>query len=400
MCSESSDFGVLVPVEFVHTVCTGSHNLASAIADSSGTVTTQTHHHTVQGTTATMAYNDANSNDGPIIVMPMPPYRCIHCLQPCHSLYRTIGSSGGAAAADIKLSQCASCGENVDPYCEREWLLVVLDLVLLRQAAYRHVLCNRFVAQWMEEEDKAMLIIKETASGAEKEQASRRANNSLMGYYNNYLYFILAGSSILRAHIGMISTQDRVDADHTVEAASSFVKLAAVSLAGNGVQIIVTAACLRMMLVLFTTVAPKTAATAACDFTICDDIFSSTVALALLLPAMAGHVATASVHLWENSEAVRLLGSVLVLLHQWVALTTATEAKILDQQQQQQGQQSSTRTVAIVKTAIAFAAALLGRAAVMAIFWRVFTTTTSMPCPGLRWNITAVFGTDGYVCFA
>jgi hypothetical protein len=50
------------------------------------------------------------------------------------------GSSGGG---DIQLATCARCGEAVDPYCEREGLLVVLDAVLLRPEAYRHALLNR-----------------------------------------------------------------------------------------------------------------------------------------------------------------------------------------------------------------------------------------------------------------
>jgi hypothetical protein len=70
-------------------------------------------------------------------------YRCIQCLEPAASLYRTY-----TRESTIKLSQCESavCGNgtnNVDPYCEREWLLVVIDIVLLRDQAYRHVIFNR-----------------------------------------------------------------------------------------------------------------------------------------------------------------------------------------------------------------------------------------------------------------
>lgn len=63
-------------------------------------------------------------------------HRCIYCLTPAESLYKKYGTS-------IKLTQCRQCHRDVDPYTEREWLLVSLDCILLRQAAYRHVLYNR-----------------------------------------------------------------------------------------------------------------------------------------------------------------------------------------------------------------------------------------------------------------
>ena len=44
--------------------------------------------------------------------------------------------------ASIKLTVCRNCQNNVDPYVERDYLLVVLDCILLRIPAYRHVLYN------------------------------------------------------------------------------------------------------------------------------------------------------------------------------------------------------------------------------------------------------------------
>jgi Arv1-like family len=85
-------------------------------------------------------------------------YRCVYCLSPATALwYRSGegGSSSGVAVpvvttssssstSNIKLKPCAACHQNVDPYIEREWLLVVLDLILLRLPAYRHVMANYF----------------------------------------------------------------------------------------------------------------------------------------------------------------------------------------------------------------------------------------------------------------
>jgi len=62
-------------------------------------------------------------------------YHCVHCMTPSESTYRTFGR-------EIKLTNCAGCGQNVDPYVERDGLLVAMDCILLRDEAYRHVLCN------------------------------------------------------------------------------------------------------------------------------------------------------------------------------------------------------------------------------------------------------------------
>eukprot|EP00980_Cylindrotheca_fusiformis_P017405 scaffold5398_cov120-Cylindrotheca_fusiformis.AAC.7 len=66
------------------------------------------------------------------------PYKCVHCGMPCESLYYQLGAS----LSSIKALQCSKCGESVDPYIEREWLLVVIDCILMRVEAYRHVLFN------------------------------------------------------------------------------------------------------------------------------------------------------------------------------------------------------------------------------------------------------------------
>lgn len=67
---------------------------------------------------------------------------CVYCETPCSSLYRQYTSS----PSSIKLTACKNCGHDVDPYIEREWLLVALDCILLRLPAYRHVLFHRLRA--------------------------------------------------------------------------------------------------------------------------------------------------------------------------------------------------------------------------------------------------------------
>jgi uncharacterized membrane protein YjjB (DUF3815 family) len=69
-------------------------------------------------------------------------FKCIHCGSPTDSLYRVYSPSS------IKLVQCSRCQANVDPYVEREDLLIWIDCILLRQTAYRHLLWNRLPYDW------------------------------------------------------------------------------------------------------------------------------------------------------------------------------------------------------------------------------------------------------------
>ena len=44
-------------------------------------------------------------------------------------------------AGNIKLTRC-KCGSVADKYVEYENILIAIDIILLRKAAYRHVLYN------------------------------------------------------------------------------------------------------------------------------------------------------------------------------------------------------------------------------------------------------------------
>jgi hypothetical protein len=65
-------------------------------------------------------------------------YVCIYCGTPCVAIYRQLSTS----LSSIKALNCPECYQIIDPYIEREWLLVVIDCILLRPEAYRHVLYN------------------------------------------------------------------------------------------------------------------------------------------------------------------------------------------------------------------------------------------------------------------
>ncbi|KAL7566685.1 hypothetical protein ACA910_017747 [Epithemia clementina (nom. ined.)] len=85
-------------------------------------------------------------------------FRCLSCGSPSPHYYHCLSTTSGKTnshsnnknnnqSQNIQLTECGACRSIVDNYMEREWLLVILDLVLLRQKAYRHVYWNRLKEQ-------------------------------------------------------------------------------------------------------------------------------------------------------------------------------------------------------------------------------------------------------------
>ena len=64
-------------------------------------------------------------------------YACISCLQPTPRLYKQYSTKH-----NIRLEQCTKCAKDVDKYIEYELLLKLMDVVLFRKLAYRHLLFN------------------------------------------------------------------------------------------------------------------------------------------------------------------------------------------------------------------------------------------------------------------
>ncbi|CAG9855446.1 unnamed protein product [Phyllotreta striolata] len=63
-------------------------------------------------------------------------YYCINCGSQVKSLYKEYSPSV------LKLTKCPSCKRIADKYVEYDLVIVVIDLILLRIMAYRHILLN------------------------------------------------------------------------------------------------------------------------------------------------------------------------------------------------------------------------------------------------------------------
>ena len=72
---------------------------------------------------------------------------CVECGAPVPSIVQRLG------ADSVRLARCESCGHVADKYAEFEPTLIVIDLLLYRPSAYRHVLINRQVLRGREEHE-------------------------------------------------------------------------------------------------------------------------------------------------------------------------------------------------------------------------------------------------------
>ncbi|XP_054928230.1 protein ARV1 isoform X3 [Dermacentor andersoni] len=63
-------------------------------------------------------------------------YACVHCGEMQQQLYRSYGPDL------LKLSRCSRCNHVVDEYIEMEFSIVLIDVVLQKLEAYRHIIFN------------------------------------------------------------------------------------------------------------------------------------------------------------------------------------------------------------------------------------------------------------------
>jgi hypothetical protein len=316
---------------------------------------------------------------------------CIHCLYPtrcrnssklpgeeddgCGRLYKRFGND------TIKLSDCSRCHNYIDEYCEREWLLVILDLILFRPQAFRHVLFNRWKQQEQEQQEHA--LIRACVPG-----------QTLLPGVPNILPYLSISSALLRAHVGVVATQDRVTIEQTLFAMLQFVPLAGMSWLGYILQILV------VEIGIIGIVRSTTRGSSDRDAWWRRRIFSMSdnrellieTSLAILLPTTLIYGLTAFVFLWEISETILGLATGLIVAYQWMAVWTivqqkqSTAAHIHDPHENLSP--NSIRWLSyfrIVTVVLMLGSSIAMRALVMEwMAWMVFPHS-QMPCPGWTW---------------
>ncbi|KAI9841960.1 MAG: sterol homeostasis protein [Sclerophora amabilis] len=69
---------------------------------------------------------------------------CIECRYPVHQLYTTYSAADDLSLGKgVRLTQCPRCKRFADKYVEHDFVVLFIDLVLIKPQVYRHLLFNR-----------------------------------------------------------------------------------------------------------------------------------------------------------------------------------------------------------------------------------------------------------------
>lgn len=303
------------------------------------------------------------------------PYRCVYCLSPCSSLYRKY------SASTIKLSQCSSefCKNNkgrkvldVDPYCEREWLLVVLDIVLLREEAYRHVLCNRMV------------------------------NFDISGNYGTIIQYsavssLLDAYIIWESHFANSTEPSTTPFDPQPPVLDwNFLQLAMIAFIRLSVQAV--GVWLVFMLVLHMSQSLPSTAANKLEWNVknLDKHLITKIWLALVMPT-ACRIVTIMVQIWENTDTVRLLGSLLLVSYKCMALSVVAalinDGALFRRQDGKGSNSNSSSNGPLIISATALLVGWLFQAVLLSsLSWFLMTRVVNkpsslpLPCFGFQWH--------------
>lgn len=241
-------------------------------------------------------------------------FRCINCMQRCSSLYYECGGVlVNAKNRSLKLNQCKVCHQTVDAYCERERILIVLDLILVRHEAYRHVLYN------------------ENTCSIQVSSLSKSLRIPFADYIR-YFWKEIMLSSILRAyHVSCSSQYDptfklmehafevRVADSETKHDVMIFRNFGSILVDNFITSLIANLVFGNVVIVFLLGTQKRVSSQNEKNHIYLQRI--EMIAKAILWPQVACPLATACLGVWEySSTTLSLGGTLLVIMYQWVAL--------------------------------------------------------------------------------
>ena len=71
---------------------------------------------------------------------------CIECRHPVSTLWRS-GAGDKSTGHNIRLTVCRNCGRFCDKYVEHDFVVLFIDLVLIKPQVYRHLLHNTLMRE-------------------------------------------------------------------------------------------------------------------------------------------------------------------------------------------------------------------------------------------------------------
>lgn len=246
----------------------------------------------------------------------MARFICTNCSSWTSTLYKVYSTPGS-----IQLTTCKNCGRDVDPYIEREWLLVIMDCVLHRPEAIRHVIYNRepFCDIFSCGTGRVVDNVTERESSA---IGNEQKSSTINPFGRLIRYYLVA--SLLRTYLGYIAMGPSPKKDDYLMP-KLFVSLAQ-SFLGECIMLITTI--LVGSYICKNTTTLKTHDAKLRQETIyLRRYFFSRLYIALTVPAFF-HVATIFALIWEHSSTVCTLGTLVVLSLQCLGISIVMDAQL------------------------------------------------------------------------
>ncbi|RKF72815.1 Protein arv1 [Golovinomyces cichoracearum] len=73
---------------------------------------------------------------------------CVECRYPVRTLYTEYsGAADKSSGHGVRLIVCQNCGRFCDKYVEHDYVILFIDLVLIKPQVYRHLLHNKFMRE-------------------------------------------------------------------------------------------------------------------------------------------------------------------------------------------------------------------------------------------------------------
>mmetsp|Transcript_15726 Transcript_15726/g.20929 ORF Transcript_15726/g.20929 Transcript_15726/m.20929 type:complete len:387 (-) Transcript_15726:55-1215(-) len=258
-------------------------------------------------------------------------YTCVTCQTPSSTLYKNYSPNNGTTKfSSIKLTRCTNCNNDVDPYIEYELLLVIMDCILFRKKAYRHLLFNRKITTT---ETKTFLDL----CGSSNAQGSGLGQTQVLVQYigiaslvEGYLKYKAFQQQNDIAAVMTTMTHPKLPMEKSMVITMKFVVISFFEHVALLVGVIITC---RFILRAFTTcnTTSKTTQTTSNNNTNYDYVKDTLYKLyqSIFLPSFLFHLMTISiVSIWENTDIVRILGSVFILAIRLVATKTVLERSL------------------------------------------------------------------------
>ena len=210
----------------------------------------------------------------------------------------------------MQLTTCKGCDKDVDPYIEREWLLVVMDCILHRCEAFRHVLYNR--------EPFAKIFAKEMVAD----------NNNFDDFREILRYSIIA--TLIRTYLWHAIELDEQN-ENGLYSSTLFVVLFQ-SFVGENIMAVATIVSSFVILKMDLEGGGKVTNTSISKQPterndISTSFFFSRLYLAVTIPSFF-HLITIFSVIWENSSTVYFLGALFVLSLQRIGIATVIDERL------------------------------------------------------------------------